>query len=404
LILQTASGELMFGAAEAGGAGFQPRQLSLRPDRLRRLLGVEIPPDEAFDALGRLQLSPVRQRDGIIHVTVPSWRLDLNLEVDLIEEVARVVGYDRIPTRGEISIALVPPEPQARAMELIRETLVAAGFFEAVTFTFVSDNLAGDFVPPGCASLPRADAAVRKADARLRPSLLPGLLESVRRNESVGVPNANLFETGAVFAADSAGNIHERRMLALVGGTDLRETRGAIEALLEKLDAGRRIEIMPQDHPGYASGAAAAVAWGGKVIGRLGRVHRRIAEKLSLRESPTAAELDLPALIDQMQHVPQLRPLPRFPAVRRDLSLVVSESVHYAALESLVAKLNLADLEAVEYVTTYRGKPLDKQSKSLTITLIFRSSAGTLTSEQVEGSMQRVIDGAGRELKATLRT
>src|SRR5205823_8596854 len=115
-----------------------------------------------------------------------------------------------IPVRGAISIVLTPPEPSARAVEMIRSTLVGAGYFEAVTFTFASDVLVGDFVPPHYASLPRADAAVRKADARLRPSILPGLLESVRRNESLGTPGAQLFEAGAVFGVDAAGKIHER--------------------------------------------------------------------------------------------------------------------------------------------------------------------------------------------------
>ena len=104
------------------------------------------------------------------------------------------------------------------------------------------------------------------------------------------------------------------------------------------------------------------------------------------------------------QHVPQLRPLPRFPAVRRDISLVVADDVRYAALESLIRKLNLPDLEDVEYVTTYRGKPLEKGTKSLTTTLIFRSPTATLTSESVETSVQRVVTEAQKNLNATLRT
>src|SRR5439155_4858704 len=158
LILQTARGELLSGVAEAGNTKVIPRQITLRLERLRKLLGTDIPGDEALDALRRLQLSPQRS-DGTIAVTVPSGRQDLNIEVDVIEEVARVVGYDRIPVRETISIVVVPPAPEARAMELIRSTLVAAGYFEAVTFTFVSDALAGDFLPPTFSSLPRADAA-----------------------------------------------------------------------------------------------------------------------------------------------------------------------------------------------------------------------------------------------------
>src|SRR5687768_10506135 len=233
LILESAGGELLSGLAEAGAETFQPKRVTLRLERMRRLLGTEIPADEALDALRRLQLSPERS-DGTITVAQPSWRQDITIEADLIEEVARIVGYERIPVRDTISIVVAPPSPEARAMEKIRTALVAGGFFEAVTFTFVSDVLVSDFLSKDFAGLPRADAAVRKADARLRPSLLPGLLEAVRRNEANGVAGAKLFETGPAFGVDGAGKVHESRKLGLVGDDDLRATRGAVEALLER--------------------------------------------------------------------------------------------------------------------------------------------------------------------------
>src|SRR6185369_14651501 len=208
----------------------------------------------------RLSLSP-REENGTLVCTIPSWRLDLNIETDLIEEVARVVGYDRIPMRDTISIVVTPPAPEARSVELIRSTLVAAGYYEAVTFTFVSDALAGDFVGPESVALPRADASVRKADARLRPSLLPGLLEAVRRNEANGTPGAKLFETGSTFSVDAAGKIHETKRLGLVGDDDLRGVRGAVEALLNKLDATRSIKVIPEHRPGYAKGACGRIEW-----------------------------------------------------------------------------------------------------------------------------------------------
>jgi phenylalanyl-tRNA synthetase beta chain len=306
--------------------------------------------------------------------------------------------------RETISIVVAPPSPEAQAMEKIRTALVAAGFFEAVTFTFVSDALAGDFLPKDFAGLPRADAAVRKADARLRPSLLPGLLEAVRRNEANGVAGAKLFETGPAFGVDAAGKIHESRKLALVGDEDLRATRGAVEALLERLDATREVRVIPDARAGFAAGAVGRVEWGGQAIGYLGRIDPKVAEKLSMRAVPAAAELDLPALIANTQLVPQLRPLPRFPAVTRDLSFVVSEATRYDALEDLVRQLNLPDLEAVTYVTTYRGKQIEKGQKVITITLVFRSPTATLTSEQVEGQVERVTRAAQERLAATLRT
>ena len=408
LILETAGGELARGVASAGASGYRARPLSLRLSRLRQVLGVELPAQEVMDAFTRLRLAPVLKGDRI-DVTVPSYRLDLNIEVDLVEEAARVIGYDRVPVKQEIAIRLTAPEPRQRAVEVVRSTLVAGGYFEAVTFGFVSDLLAGDFVPPEAAReapLPRADAAVRKADAALRPSILPALLEAVRRNESVGTTGAALFEIGSTFwnkPGPSGGGVEERQRLGIVGGADVREVRGVVEKLLARLDANRPVRVVPEDRPGFARSASGRIEWGGKPVGHLGKIDRGVAEKLSLRDVPAAAELDVSPLLEGAQLVPQLRPLPTFPAAPRDLSLDVAESVRYEQIESLVRDVAPQNLEAVQHVSTYRGKPLAKGQKSVTVTLVFRSPAGTLTGEQVEASVQRVVDAAKQKLGATLR-
>ncbi len=395
LIAETAGGEVLAGVAEAGVELAPPKPLSLRLSRLNRLLGVEFSAAVSVDALARLQLKPVL-RDDRIEVTAPSWRADLNVEVDLIEEVARIVGYDKIPVRDEISIRLTPPEPQQKTIDTVRQTLVGGGYFEAITVTFVSDLLAEDFVAKGV-GLPRTGAMVRKADGRLRPSLLPGLLEAVRRNEAAGNSAAWLFEIGSIFTLDVAGKVDERRRLSLVGSDDLREVRGAVELLLGQLDAGRTVEVIPVACPGFDPSAAGRIEWGGQPVGILGKVSSAVCDKLDLRLVPAAAELDLTALLAGAQHVPQLKPLPRFPAVRRDISLIVSEATAFDALRRLVDQANPQNLEDVEFVGIYRGKPLDKGQKSVTISLVFRSSSETLTSEAVDASVARVIQAAQQQ-------
>src|SRR5439155_23077578 len=144
------------------------------------------------------------------------------------------------------------------------------------------------------------------------------------------------------------------------------------------------------DHPGFARGAAGWVQWGGKTVGQLGKIDRAVAEKLSLRDVPAAAELDLTPLLEGAELVPQLRPFPTFPAAPRDLSLDVPESVRYEQIESVVRGASPQYLEAIQHVSTYRGKPLAKGKKSVTITLVFRSPTGTLTGEEVEASVKKV--------------
>jgi phenylalanyl-tRNA synthetase beta chain len=402
LILETAGGELLTGAASAGDTGFTLKTLTLRLERLRRLLGVEFPRADVLAALQRLQLSP-ELSDNRIEVTVPTYRLDINLEVDLIEEVARVIGYDKVPVRDEISIRLAPTDPTADVLETIRTLLVSGGYFESITFGWVSDLLAADFTPPEAIGRARADVTVRKADASLRPSILPGLLESVHRNENVGVAQAKLFEIGSTFWVALGGGIDERRRVSLVGSTDLREVRGVVELLLDRLDPGRDIRIVPDVQPGFSRAASGRIEWGGQIVGYLGKIDRQVAEKLGLRDIPAAAELELLPLVEGARRVPQQAELPTFPAVRRDLSLVVPESMRYEQIESLIHELKPDFMEDLEYVTTYRGKPLEKGQKSVTVTFVFRSPTGTLTGEQVESALQRVVEAAKAKLGATLR-
>lgn len=401
LILQTAGGELASGVAEAGQSGYQPKNLTLRLARLKQVLGIELSQAEVIDALARLQLAP-RAAGDAVEVSIPSWRLDLNIEVDLIEEVARVAGYDKVPVRDEISIRLTPPEPRRVTLELIRSVLLAGGYNEAVTFSWVSDLLARDFVPAEAHDLLRAEHAVRKADGQLRPSLLPGLLEAVGRNESAGNMGVKLYEIGATFWADPSGGVVERQRIGLAGGT-VRSLRGTIETLLQRLDADRPVKVIPDHRTGYADGICGRIEWEGQAIGYLGQVDSNIGNKLDLRQNPAIAELDIEILLVGAQHVPQLRPLPKYPAVRRDLSLVVDEQLRYEQVAQLVQSIRPELLEDLEYVTTYRGKPLEKGTKSITITLVFRSSEGTLTGEQVEQSVQQVIDAAKTRLNAVLR-
>jgi phenylalanyl-tRNA synthetase beta chain len=173
--------------------------------------------------------------------------------------------------------------------------------------------------------------------------------------------------------------------------------------MLNRLDPNRSVRVVPEPRPGFARAASGRIEWGGQPVGYLGRIDRAVADKLGLREIPTAAELELLALVEGAQRVPQQKPLPSFPPVRRDLSLVVPEGTPYEQVESLIHRLKPESLEDLEYVTTYRGKPLEKGQKSVTVTLVFRSPSGTLTGDQVDAAVQRLVDAARAELGATLR-
>jgi phenylalanyl-tRNA synthetase beta chain len=270
---------------------------------------------------------------------------------------------------------------------------------EAVTFSFAPDAVAEAFLPTGC-KLQRVDGKVRKADANLRPSLLPGLLEAVRRNEALGTDGVRLFETGSAFWYDADGTPVEHAKLGMAGGT-YASLRGAVEAVLGRLDAARPVTVRPTSHPGYGEGACGEVIWGDQPVGHIGNCSAAVAKALGLKDVVAVAELALPALLAGHVATPTNRPLQKFPPVVRDVSVVVPEQVPYADVERALRSAEPADLESVRHVTTYRGKPLAKGQKSVTLQLVFRSPDGTLRGEDVDAAVARATEAA-KTLASTL--
>lgn len=401
LILETAGGTLLEGFADAGSEGHEPRPVTLRFAALDRLLGVQLPREAVIDALDRLGLDPDDNSEEVT-CSVPSHRLDLKLEEDLIEEAARIVGYDKIPLREHITVDVRPADVALEAIDLVRDTLTAAGYFEAVTFSFVSDRLRTAFLPEG-GTLRRVDPGVRKADGHLRPSLLPGLCESLRYNETVGNHDAKLYEIGNAFYRTGEQAVEERR-LTFVGEPNFTACRGVLEALLNRLDARRSVKVVPSHRPGFGNEACGQVMWGETAIGFIGKLDRAVADLLDLRELPAICEVDADALVAGYQPIPQLHALPRFPAVRRDVSLLVANDLPYDRIASLVEGLELPDVETVEHASTYRGKPLAKDQKSVTLTLVFRNPQRTLSREDADAAIARLVAAAGEKLGAQIRT
>ncbi|MEM7806564.1 MAG: phenylalanine--tRNA ligase subunit beta [Planctomycetota bacterium] len=400
LMLETAGGTLLAGAAEAGSDAFETLTPSLRWSALERLLGTQLDREAVTKALAGLGLSPKEEADRLV-CTVPSHRLDITKEVDLIEEAARVVGYDAIPMAETIDVRVKPADVRLVAEDTIRDAAVAAGYFEAITFSFVDDGLKDFFLADGT-SLRRVDPNVRKADGHLRPSILPGLVQAIRHNESVGNGPVRVFEVGSVFWQAPTGPVEERR-LALAGG-DFATLRGTIDLLLARLDADRAVSVRPSEAAGYAKGAAGEIVWGDTVVGHIGLLSKDVQKHLDLQHQPAIAELVHDPLVAGFEPAESPPPLSRFPSARRDVSFVVAEDVTYAQLADLAAaEPKLADVVAVEHGGTYRGKPLEKGTKSVTLTLVFRRDDATVPRDEADAQVATLVQRAGDAFEATLR-
>ena len=401
LIIQLAGGRLAEGIVDVWARPVGPVEVALRPQRTCSLLGLEIETAAQVEILSRLGLAPRLEGERIV-CTVPTCRADLTREVDLIEEIARLHGYDKIPVGGQVTHAVVPPGRVQRVRQRVGRALCAAGFDEALTFSFVDQAESELF---GQARGVRVDPLVRKTNNVLRPTLLPSLLRSCKTNQDAGADEVSLWEIASVLRpGEGAGLSEEHVEVALATTRSLGELRGAVEALVADLSPAARLDVREADAPGMTAGAAAELLLDGKPVGRIGMIDEKVQHYYGLEKPVAAAALGFQTLLEAYQEVRKYAPVPRYPSVRRDLSLIVDDATTWRRLSEIVLAVDQPMRQSLDYVTTYRGKPIPAGKKSVTLQLTYRSSEGTLRSEQVDEQVAQVVAAAGEKLGAELRT
>jgi len=399
LILELAGGELAAGVADVWAQPYVAPAVTLRPDRTTHLLGVEIAPDRQAELLDRLGLEP-RIEDGRIVCTIPSYRADLRREADLIEEVARLEGYDRIPVSDRVSHRLISAGRNQQVRLRLGEAMAAAGYDEAVTVPFLDAGEAERF---GFDRTVTIDPTTRKANNILRPTLLPSLLRACRVNQGAGNTDVRLWELASVFPAGAGELPDEYDQLALLSTGPLQELRGALEAVVERLAPAASVEVRQAPSAGLAEGAAAEIRLDGEPVGTLGCIDPDVQDAYGLDHPVAAATVRFNALLDRAQLKRTYQPMPRFPAVQRDLSLVVADEVTWGQLAEAVAAVDQPLRVGVEYVMTYTGKQIAKGRKSVTARLTYRADNRTLRSEEVDRQVAEVVAALGANLAAELR-
>jgi phenylalanyl-tRNA synthetase beta chain len=417
LITELAGGVVAEGAvAVEQPIGSRP-PIVLRFGQLKRILGVEVDPVEARQILVRLGLAELSHDTAKVEVRPPSWRRDLEREIDLIEEVGRIHGYEHVPEDVEVPMTTAPRGASERVESAVRQTLIAAGFCESATMSFVEQALVDCFRVWSQAKPLGVDHSTRRQENLLRQSLVPSLLAARRLNESRGTMDSELFELARVYLpskAESGGRRPEgqRRKpglpeepvhLALVSSRDLRAARGVIENLLIQLHAPVALEVRATDRPEFLPGRGAELRINGDVIGYLGQVSDGLAARFDLRAACVVAELNVDRLRAVAQLIPQYRPVPNLPASQRELSLIVDEPVLWSAIESVVRSAAGPDLETIQFLDLYRGRPIPAGRKSLHFGMTFRAGDRTLTHAEVDRSQQAVIAACKEKFGAELR-
>ena len=389
----------------------QRKPVGLRHARLTRVLGIEVPRDAVSRILGALGMQVDATADGW-QVVPPSWRFDIGIEEDLIEEVARIHGYEQIPTvapRGELVV--LPVSESRLPLTRLKERLVARDYAEALTFAFLgADELARWGLGANAITLANPLSAEL---ATMRTSLLPGLVSALVRNQNRQQARVRLFEIGRRYVRGADGAPVETELLAIVASgaarpeqwgerarnVDFYDVKGDIEALLgDGHGASWHAGGPDYLHPGRR----AELRRGDRVIGCLGSLHPELARKLDVDGELLVAELDLDGV--RARRMPQARELSRFPSVRRDLALVVAESVAHAALERVVRDAAGGLLRELRLFDVYRGTGVETGCKSFAIGLIFQDDSRTLGDADVDRLVAAVVERAAAELGAQLRS
>jgi phenylalanyl-tRNA synthetase beta chain len=384
----------------------EPVEIPLRAARIARVLGQEVPVDDVARVLEPLgfRVSPAGGPEPGWLVTVPSFRVDVSREVDLIEEVGRHYGFDRLPMRFP---ALTAPQaaPDARVARdrIVRLALTSAGFSESMTFAFIERQAALPFCDPGVEPAAIANPLSEKF-AVLRPSLLPGLTDSCAHNRRRGRKDVQLFETGSRFTSAGEGRA---AAVAWCGAAtaphwsspartvDFFDVKGVVELLCAAsgVPAGE-LEFTPCTRTWLVPGRAADVRSGAVHLGRVGQLSPAIAEARGLPagEEIYVAEIDLDALSSAASgDTLRAESLPRFPSIVRDVSILVDEALPAAAVRGTIRSSAPATLVSVTEFDRYQGKGVPAGRVSLSVRLTFRDPERTLTDEDAQQATDRIL-------------
>ncbi|MBN2183609.1 MAG: phenylalanine--tRNA ligase subunit beta [Sedimentisphaerales bacterium] len=403
LITQVAGGKVAKGVVDVYPNRTEKKTISLRTSRMNKLLGIEVPHEKAVKILAALGFVPQVENETI-KCTAPSWRSDVYREVDLIEEVARVHGYGTIPTEGKIKIEVLPVGARQKLLESVTTYLNGCGFYETINVSFIDNSTAELFTVADNEHLSVKDES-RKSANLLRQTLIGSLMEVLRTNLNAKNSPCRIFEIAETFVPrqnKDGGLPIEKTKLALACDGDFRCISGVIEGLFEHISKDTQIAIVPAELNWAQTGAQ--ITANSQVVGTAGIVGEAVKKKFDFKETaPCAAEIDFKYLMNLNKEDFAVKPIPRYPAIKRDLSIIVDENVSWAEIIKALKNKASKELEDIIFVGIYRGKSIPSGQKSVTLSLQFRDEDGTLTHETVDKFQDDIVRGLNESVKATLR-
>lgn len=401
---------------ESVTAGSLPQRapITLRAARIERLLGHRFAADEVVQLLSRLGMAVTAVSQDAWHVTPPSYRFDIAIEADLIEELARLYGYARLPQCPPLADLQLPALPGAVVVEdRVRDLLVDRGYLEAITYSFVEPALQRRFVSDVDAVALTNPIAANMAE--MRTSLWPGLIEALRHNLNRQQPRVRLFEVGNVYWRADGHYVEEKRVAGVMTGVllpeqwaaptrlaDFFDAKGDVECLLGLTGAEAEIIFKPETHLALHPGQSAAITYGnGERLGYVGVLHPELQRALDIPQPVAMFELRIGAGF--AARATRFQELSRFPIIRRDLALVVDETVSAQDIMETTRSAAGALVQELQLFDVYQGEGVDSGKKSIALRLTLQDTLRTLKDDDVEAVVHRVLEQLKQKLGAILR-
>jgi phenylalanyl-tRNA synthetase beta chain len=407
LMVQFAGGTVVQGVVDVYPGKAEKRTAGMRFSRLKALLGIEIPGDHVTAIFQRLGFEPQLKNNDLVVCTVPSWRHDIYREADLIEEAARCRGYDKIPVERKIAVEVAPKDKRQTLADRVRSVLNGYGFFETVSVSFVEPETAAVFGSVASEQHLAVQDVNQKSTRILRSNIIGSLVGVLRSNYRAGNTPCRVYELADTYLpAQQAGQKMpvEQTCLGLAMDGDFRELRAAMEGVLEIVNPSATMEFKPVSIPWAQAGAE--IFMNGTGIGIAGVMKADLAKRFDLDRAQQicAGQLNFDRLFENLGGTIAVKPIPRFPAVCRDLSLILEEKVQWAQIVEAIYSCRPQELEKAEFTALYRGKPIPAGQKSVTVSLRFRDDDGTLRHDQVDVFEKTIFTALQDKLGAQIRT
>jgi phenylalanyl-tRNA synthetase beta chain len=407
IILQTAGGQLLSGLVDSGVCPDSRKPITLREARIVDVLGMVVPWERSIDILVRLGCQVFEDRGDQASVLAPTYRADLTREIDLIEEIARIYGYERIPEDAPVPLVASTKRPKDIMMQTVRTVACASGFDETLTPSLIGKSIASAVSPWSNEETMTTLVPLLEGANQLRRSLIPSLVAARLYNQSQTNRDSQLFETANVYLPQPAGLPLQQFNLGIIGPADIRYVVGTMEEIVHRVCGPEflREQIVKVQPAWNFLAPQSGIVWQfeGQTLAWIGQLHRSLVDGLKLDVAASVAEMNLDLLLQYARLVPQLQPIVPFPTIERDLNLIVEEGVQWQSLSSTIQDAAGPLCIQVLFREIYRDTKKDGEGKKrVLLSIHLRSSTETLTSEQADAAIQNVLNACHRDYQATL--